>query len=195
MTAITSAKSLRIVALGWGSLVWDGRNLPVIGGWSADGPELPLEFARESADRRMTLVIVEAQTVIPVLWTFLDVETLDQAVRVLADREGVPKPHVIGRWPNQTAVRYLHEEAIGRWAKRKNLNGVVWTALPPGMRSTRGVTPDLQEVKQHLETLDNTARMKAAEYIMRAPSQIKTAYRSELESLSNIRERKSHAHD
>jgi hypothetical protein len=195
MTAITSAKSPRIVALGWGSLVWDSRNLPVIGGWSGDGPELPLEFARESADRRMTLVIVEAQTVAPVLWTFLDVETLDQAVTILADREGVPKRHVIGRWPNHTTVPYLHEEVIGRWAKRKNLNGVVWTALPAGMRSTRGVTPDLQEVKKHLETLDDTARMKAAEYIRRAPSQIKTAYRSELESLSFIRERKSHTHD
>jgi hypothetical protein len=131
MTAITSAKSLRIAALGWGSLVWDNRNLSVIGGWSADCPELPLEIARESADRRMTLVIVEAKAVAPVLWTFLDVETRDQAVTSLADREGVPRPHVISRWPNQTTVRYLYEEAIGQWAKTKDLNGVVWTALPP----------------------------------------------------------------
>jgi hypothetical protein len=50
----------------------------MIGGWSADGSELPLEFARESTDRRMTLVIVEAKAVAPVLWAFLDVETLDQ---------------------------------------------------------------------------------------------------------------------
>jgi hypothetical protein len=63
------------------------------------------------------------------------------------------------------------------------------------MRSARGVTPDLQEVKKHLETLDDAARMKAAEYIVRAPSQIKTAYRSELERLSFIRERKSRTND
>jgi hypothetical protein len=174
MREITSAKIAKIAALGWGSLIWDSRSLPVIGDWSAEGPELPLEFARESADGRMTLVIVEAQAAIPVLWTFLDVETLEQAVTALADREGVPKPNVIGRWPNQSTDHYRHEEVIGRWAKGKNLNGVVWTALPPGMRSKRGVTPSLQEIKKHLEGLDDTSRTKAAEYIARAPSQIET---------------------
>jgi hypothetical protein len=91
MKATTVAKSLKIVALGWGSLVWDNRNLPVTGGWSADGLKVPLEFARESVDGRLTLVIIEAPTVAPVLWTFLDIETLDQAVTKLADREGVAK--------------------------------------------------------------------------------------------------------
>jgi hypothetical protein len=63
------------------------------------------------------------------------------------------------------------------------------------MRSTRGVKPDLHQAKKHLEFLDDEARTKAAEYILRTPSQIKTAYRSELEHLSFIHEQKSHIHD
>jgi hypothetical protein len=79
----------------------------------------------------MTLVIVEAKAVAPLLWTFLDVETLDQAVTSLADREGVPRPHVIGRWPNQTTVRYLYEEAMVSGRKPRISMGLCGPRSPP----------------------------------------------------------------
>jgi hypothetical protein len=48
---------MKIVILGWGSLIWDPRDLPHQEPWLDDGPKLPLEFSRISKDRRLTLVI------------------------------------------------------------------------------------------------------------------------------------------
>jgi hypothetical protein len=68
-----------IACLAWGSLVWDTRTLPVTGEWETDGPILPLEFARQSGDGRMTLVIVDSDHRVPVLWSKLNVRSLPGA--------------------------------------------------------------------------------------------------------------------
>jgi len=44
-----------IACLGWGSLIWSPRTLPVSGDWHTDGPHLPIEFSRQAADGRITL--------------------------------------------------------------------------------------------------------------------------------------------
>lgn len=172
----------RIIAcLGWGSLCWDARDLPLAGTWSEDGPILPVEFARVSADRRITLVLTDARDGVRVLWAPLDVRTMDEAVCALGHREGIDAPFTaIGRYPaSGEASPYL--EIIGVWAESKGLAGVVWTALKPGLdRKGRGSVPSLQQLRTHAASLTTEERTRALEYVQRAPAQIETPYRSAL---------------
>lgn len=176
----------KFICLAWGSLVWDGRDLPITGIWHGDGPFLPLEFARQSADGRMTLVIVEAENRLQVLWARLDVHSLDRAVFALTQREGVPKTNVIGRWPNGSKERYPYEEVIGQWVAERRFVGAVWTALPPGMKGNRGAMPTLDQLKIYLAGLEGESKSKALDYILRAPQQIAPPYRSELETFASL---------
>ena len=75
-----------IACLGWGSLIWDPKGLPVDGGWYTDGPQLPVEFTRVSRDGRLTLVITEGAPPVAVLWSCLSVSSLDDAIQALAER-------------------------------------------------------------------------------------------------------------
>ena len=176
------ASTANIVCLGWGSLIWDPRSLPVKGEWSLDGPMLPIEFARESADGRMTLVIVEQADPVPTLWTRLEVESLDDAVQALYEREGATWVGSIGRWPSYER-QHRHADEIGAWAQEKCIDGVVWTDLKAGFRSARGPVPTLDEVTRHLGALTGESREIAEQYILRAPTQIATQYRPALEQL------------
>ncbi|MDR6871126.1 hypothetical protein J2Y55_002134 [Bosea sp. BE125] len=196
MEKTAAPKSETIACIGWGSLIWDtSRPFSVKGSWRDDGPSLPLEFARQSADNRMTLVLVDMDHHTPTLWVELDATSLDQAVSALAEREGVPNKRVIGRWPNDGEEQYLHQSAIAEWAIGKGLTGVVWTALPPGMKGCRGTVPTLAEMKTYLVALSGLERSGAIEYIHRAPRQIATPYRSELEISFPVQHHKVSDHD
>lgn len=87
-----SADRPHIVCTGWGSLIWQPGTLPCIGAWRADGPELPVEFARESGAQgkgsgdRITLIICRDARRMPTFWAPLDVGDLAEARRALAIR-------------------------------------------------------------------------------------------------------------
>lgn len=172
---------MKVACLGWGSLVWDARDLPVASDWFEDGPHLPLEFSRQSADDRLTLVIDDSAAFSQTMWVLLDVQSSAEAVAALARREGTSQGN-IGRWPLPKSNFYPHAERIEKWAADRKIDSVVWTALSPGMKSSRGVNPTLIELIAHLESLDDLARAKAAEYVFKAPIQIKTRFRNSLET-------------
>jgi hypothetical protein len=123
----------KIACLGWGSLIWDPRSLPIRRPWFNDGPLLPIEFARESTDKRITLVIVPNNLAevacVRTLWALMVAPTLDVARTELAKREGTGVKN-IGCWPDEVLPKEVGE-VVEAWAKGRALDGVVWTALPP----------------------------------------------------------------
>lgn len=89
---------MRIAYLGWGSLIWDQRSLRTQGEWRVDGPQIPIEFARISADGRLTLVICpECPEVneVRTLWAVADHKDLKEAMENLREREDT-SPERIG---------------------------------------------------------------------------------------------------
>ena len=73
---------MKIAILGWGSLLWQPKDLQFDKeiGWSANGPFLPIEFARISKDGRLTLVITENGTDVK---TYFAISTYDAATSVI----------------------------------------------------------------------------------------------------------------
>lgn len=196
MDKTTQPKTEKFVCLGWGSLIWDtSRPFDVKGDWQKNGPELPLEFARQSGDNRMTLVIADIKHYVPVLWAELDAASLDEAVSLLAKREGVTRERAIGRWQNQTKEKYPHQTTIAEWAIANDFIGVVWTALEPGMKESRGDLPTLTQVRHHLATLEENESVGAIQYIHKAPIQIMTPYRSALESSFPFQDHETSEHN
>lgn len=172
-----------IVCIGWGSLIWCQKALPVLGDWHTDGPDLPVEFARESSDKRITLVVCATAPAVTTLWARLDVATLDDAKIALAEREGISAryiPDSVGFWSKAGRSKQQGANAIAAWAAQRDVDGIVWTALKPKVGNDYRV-PTAEEVIAHLSSLTGTALKAAEEYVRLAPRQIVTPYRTAIE--------------
>lgn len=172
-----------VVCLGWGSLVWDPRELAIQRRWFKDGPLIHVEFARQSSDGRITLVLVEVAKPVRSLWAVMDADNLASAKSSLRKREGIPEKNEekhIGSWsigqPSPALIPGLAE-----WASSHGVAHVVWTNLPPKFNEELKV-PSADEVVNYLEGLVDTQRKEAERYIRFAPKQIDTAYRSRIEA-------------
>lgn len=93
---------MKIACLGWGSLVWDPRELPLRSEWFADGPSIRVEFARQSGKEhgRITLVILPSADEVTSLWAEMDSDDPEVAKELLRLREGKPLRQHIGLWRN-----------------------------------------------------------------------------------------------
>lgn len=176
----------RIACLGWGSLTWDPRSLRVDllnKPWHPDGPALPIEFARQSRDGRITLVIISEGTAVSTLWAEMDVACLDEARSNLLDREwpGGNSRDVVGFWSPVRHDNALYADIIGDWARERGLAGVVWTKLPAQFHRKIRV-PSESEVVDYLRGLRGDAAQRAEEYVRRTPRQIATPYRRAIET-------------
>ncbi|GKS84363.1 hypothetical protein AVMA1855_09445 [Acidovorax sp. SUPP1855] len=186
---MTDSATNAIACLGWGSLVWDPRDLPCRGGWHNDGPSLPVEFARESGAKKnqrgdkITLVICPESARVRTYWILLDVPDLTAARKCLATREGIPK-----NWETDIGfadcvsgqTQGLEADTITTWGSTIGLAGVVWTNLPCKFNG-QPVMPSEAEVIAFLRALDGTNRAPAERYVRQAPTQIDTLYRQAIE--------------
>jgi len=181
----------RIAVVGWGSLIWDRRGLPVLyDRWFSDGPFLPVEFARISQRGRLTLVVEEDVPCVPSLWNVSPRDDWRIARQDLADREGVTNFEWIGVLDLVTGDWYTRlsaplQERIYTWAEEKDLSAVIWSDLPANFSEELRK----RQCPRHAFTPENVihylqrhADKQAAErYIRCTPPQIDTPMRRHIE--------------
>lgn len=176
---------MKIAILGWGSLICDPRNLQIKGQWKADGPSLPIEFARISTDGRLSLVLYPDVEDVKTLWAYSSYTNLNKARENLRQRECT-------RWEKigfisipddsrqcHTVPQVLHR--IRSWAKEKGIDGVIWTDLPSNFKEKTRMDFNEDNVIKYLRNLTGKILKEAENYIRSAPKQIVTKIRCRIE--------------
>ncbi len=88
---------MKIAVLGWGSLLWDPRDLRLATPFELPGPSLPIEFCRVSKNRRLTLIIDETFGTLCRTYSATSIcNNLSEAVENLRVREGMSSAADVG---------------------------------------------------------------------------------------------------
>ncbi len=184
---------MKIAILGWGSLIWNPRELKIDGLWKKDGPLLPIEFARVSNDLRLTLVIKPEFRKVKTLYALSTLNDLKDAITDLQAREQTPNidsigfinfsnnTHSIKRIPNEIT------EELSKWNVEKGFDAIIWTDLGQNFKTKTGLLFNVHNAKRHLASLNQAQYELAKTYISKAPDQIKTQFRKELSEYMKIR--------
>lgn len=185
---------MKIAILGWGSLIWQTKELAFNKsfGWKKDGPILPIEFARISKDGRLTLVITENGTKIPVLYILSNYHILEEAILNLAVREGSGR-NGIGSYDKSKdtfSSKFLFKDEIKNWIKNTDFDAVIWTNLGENWNIKNDKGDIIRQIEperriEYLKELKGHTSAIAEEYIRRIPHQIVTAFRKKIESKLN----------
>lgn len=155
------------------------------------GPALPIEFARRSSDDRVTLVLAGEQTS-PTFWTMSRCDSFEGACENLRQREGRPRRGDIHCTLGSGLRTFRNErpdsacldasEFVEDWLTgQSDLDGAVWTGLPPKGFTTASPQALATQVISHLKGLDPPAADRAKEYIRHAPEGIRTPVRHAIE--------------
>ncbi|MGB3589191.1 MAG: hypothetical protein WBA23_21775 [Tunicatimonas sp.] len=171
---------MKIACIGWGSLVWQPKDLIIQNEWHSDGPMLPVEFTRQSMDGRLTLVITQNVNPVRTLWALMSTTEIEQAKRSLLNREGIPEKRLnnfIGSVSSNEETADPIKIEVKNWLNHLDLDAAIWTNLPPKFEGINYRIPTLQEAITYLKSLDVNTRNVAEEYIRKAPKQIDTEYR------------------
>lgn len=176
---------MTIAILGWGSLIWDKRDLQIIGYWQTGGPILPVEFSRISSDGRLTLVIdPQHGKPLTTLYARSGFENLNDAIANLREREGASSEKIgyVNLLAN-TEREYSRQQhpaacvAIKAWAQANGWQSVIWTALPSNFEQERKVPFTVAAAYTYFSSLTGETKARAVEYIKSAPPQVDTPFR------------------
>jgi hypothetical protein len=184
---------MKIAILGWGSLIWNPRDLEINktkgkNGWHDDGPMLPIEFARISQDGRLTLVIVPGVKSVQTLYAISKFKVLDHAVLDLAVREGCGRKH-IGFYnkimDNFEPKEFEFKNQIECWINNKKydegIDAVIWTNLTEKLKDGNGKEWNKKNIVEYLNSLPSNKKALAEQYVRRTPVTIDTKIRKKLE--------------
>jgi len=184
-----------VAILGWGSLIWDPRNLQIdttkgVRGWIEGGPLLPIEFARISNDGRLTLVIAPNEDhEIATLYAFSKYQEVDEAILDLAVREGCGKNRIgvyikhIDQFSNNFLSKKFQQSRnrIIEWISQKEIGALIWTNLSVNYEEKLNQKFSKENVIGYLNFLSPDIQAKAEEYIRKAPKAVNTPIREEIE--------------
>lgn len=169
---------MNIVCIAWGSLLWKPEALRLASGWHPGGPQLPLEFARDSDDSaEVALVLCEGAAAVPTYWAYLATDDIGAARAMLGAREKIAagRPEWIGSIPPVDGA--AGDARIAAWLRERGIDAAVWTALPPKFDGRNGRVATGAEVVARLDGLEPAQRAQAEEYVRRTPAHIDTRYR------------------
>jgi hypothetical protein len=180
---------MKIVILGWGSLIWDKRGLPIAGDWQKDGPKLWIEFSRISKKGErtgcLTLVIDERSKEESIsLYAASPRTDLAQATADLQAREGTPQDDIgfcevaARRFAPIAQNRHPKScERIRAWALGKGFDAVVWSAQSRRFKDVLGIAFSPAAAMNYLNGLAEPTKKNAIYYIQETPDQITTPFR------------------
>lgn len=182
---VDGGRRMRIVILGWGSLIWDARDLPTVGGWQAGGPTLPIEFSRVSSGNRLTLVIdPDNGAQVPTQYIQSPRTKLADAIADLQQREGMPTSNRIGFVDRSTGTQSARLDPIAKvieeWASPRDIDAVVWTDLPPNFEDKLGKKFTVDAAAAHIRALTGEEFETAMKYVNEAPVEVETPLRAHL---------------
>lgn len=174
---------MKIAVIGWGSLIWNPRSLVMSGRWRKDGPMLPVEFARRSGKGRLTLVTHEASEAQRTYWVLSGLTVLDEARENLREREGTPHMADV-HWATRTVLHASNDIIAGRvqsWlSEHAELEAAIWA----GLKATVDREDVVAKAVEYLMSLmpHGEAYKNAHEYVVKAPFQIQTRVRKEMQA-------------
>ena len=177
---------MRIAIHGWGSLIAKPGGLPLSGGWQTDGPMLKVEFSRISADGRLTLVIDPQGSKVRTYYAVSARNDLDDAVCDLRIREGTIAEN-IGTCSKDGSRNRSEKHpdvlpVVQAWLNSSEFDAAIWTDLESNYREKRRCSFEASDALAYLESLPPVCRENASSYIVQAPEQTRTSFKTYLQS-------------
>ena len=176
---------MKIGIIGWGSLIWDQRELKTKGDWIKTGPILPIEFCRLSSEGRITLVINKDFKLVPTLVIESQYEELDDAINDLALREGTENLSNIGYYVYSPEDFHSRTNTFIKAILSQyetNFDALIWSDFGVRFKDKGMGMLSIQNIIKHINTLNAEEKAKAIEYIVKTPNQIQTTFRPYLEA-------------
>ncbi len=170
---------MRVAIIAWGAPVWEPGLLELEGGWSPDGPKLPLELCRLSGGHRLTLALSPGSKPVPTYWAVSAHDDLVKAAKNLREREKTFPEHIhfvaTDGEPHKNCDPAARESVEGWLQSRGELGAAVWNGLLSNWETRRGRGFDVSDAVRYLRDLERKGlEANAREYIANVPAPCRT---------------------